>query len=80
MKKDLRSASVLLILACLPCTFCLAQQPEPSKPAAPRRQAATPPAQTPAETTPKPETPPEQKPAIREPRRTKRKTKKSATT
>jgi carboxypeptidase C (cathepsin A) len=66
MKKDLRSASVLLILACLPCTFCLAQQPEPSKPAAPRRQAATPPAQTPAETTPKPETPPEQKPAIRE--------------
>jgi carboxypeptidase C (cathepsin A) len=66
MKKDLRSASVLLILACLPCTFCLAQQPEPSKPAAPRRPAATPPAQTSAETTPKPETPPEQKPAIRE--------------
>jgi carboxypeptidase C (cathepsin A) len=66
MKKYLRSASVLLILACLPCTFSFPQQSESTKPAAPRKQAATPSTQTPAETTPKPETPPEQKPAIRE--------------
>jgi carboxypeptidase C (cathepsin A) len=67
MKALLRtSAFVLMILVSLICNFSFAQQSESTKPAAPRRQAATPPAQTPAETTPKPETPPEQKPAIRE--------------
>src|SRR6202030_1921045 len=67
MKTLLRtSALVLMILVVLLCNFSFAQQSESTKPAAPRRQAATPPAQTPAETTSKPETPPEQKPAIRE--------------
>ena len=67
MKELLRtSAFVLMISVSLTCNFSFAQQSESTKPAAPRRQAATPPAQTPAETTPKPETPPEPKPAIRE--------------
>ncbi len=67
MKALLRtSAFVLIVLVSLTCNFSFAQQSESTKPATPRKQAATPPAQTPAETTPKPETPPEQRPAIRE--------------
>jgi len=60
------SAFVLMISVSLTCNFSFAQQSESTKPAVPRRQAATPPAQTPAETTPKPETPPDPKLAIRE--------------
>src|SRR5437899_228726 len=60
------SAFVLMISVSLTCNFSFAQQSESTKPAAPRKQTATLPAQTPAETTPKPETPPEPKPAIRE--------------
>src|SRR5689334_23245178 len=60
------SAFVVMITVSLTCNFSFAQQSESTKPAAPRRQTATPPAQTPAETAPKPETPPEPKPAIRE--------------
>src|SRR6201993_2564984 len=66
MKKNLASASGL-ILVCLVSTFSFAQQTQSTKPAAPRKQATTPPpAEKPAETTPKPELPQEQKPAIHE--------------
>jgi len=65
MKKNLVSASVILIV--LVSTCCFAQQAQSNKPAAPRKQTTTPPpAEKPAETTPKPETPPDQKPAIHE--------------
>src|SRR5437660_8484056 len=60
------SAFLLLISVSRPCNSSCAQQSESTKPAAPRKQTATLPAQTPAETTPKPETPPEPKPAPRE--------------
>ena len=60
-------AFVLVILVFLTATFSFAQQAQPTKPAAPRKQTTTAtPAEKPAETTPKPEMPAEQKASIRE--------------
>ena len=67
MKKNLAYASVF-ILACLFSTFCFAQQAEPTKPAAQRKQTTTPlPPAKPDETANKPEAPAtESKSAIHE--------------
>jgi carboxypeptidase C (cathepsin A) len=66
MKKNLAYASVF-ILACLFSTFCFAQQAEPTKPAAQRKQTTTPlPAAKPEESANKPEQAAEPRPAPHE--------------
>jgi carboxypeptidase C (cathepsin A) len=66
MKKILRmSVSVLVFFFCLTSNLAFAQQPETSKPPAPKKQTPTPPAEKAAETAPQTETPPE-RPATRE--------------
>ena len=59
------SASVCVFLFCLTGNVSFAQQPDTSKPPAPKKQAPTPTAEKAAETAAKPETPVE-RPAIRE--------------